>query len=388
MKTLTAMLLAALAFGVSPAQAQAPIKIGFVAELSGPQGVLGSDQYDAFMLAVEENGGKLGGVPVEIFKEDSKLKPEIGVQAVEKLIGREGVQIITGITFSNMMMAVLKPVTEKEVFLVGSNGGPAPAAGASCSPYLFMTSWQNDMQSEVVGKYATEQGYKKVIALAPNYQAGKDYIEGFKRYFEGDIVDEIYTPLNQPDFSAELTRVAAMQPDAVFVFYPGGLGINFVRQYKQLGLSETIPLLTVATIDGTTLPAMQEAALGAKVGSYWSPDLPVPENAQFIKAFQEKYGRIPSQYAAQSYDAALLIDSAIAQVGGDLSDKQAFMRAMKKADFKSTRGAFRFGNNNFPIQDMHILHVVKEEDGTFALKTLDTPLKDHQDSYHQECPMG
>ncbi|MCI2811247.1 ABC transporter substrate-binding protein [Eoetvoesiella caeni] len=387
MKALSGIALA-VSFLVAPyVQAQEPIKIGFVAELSGPQGVLGTDQYDAFMLAVEANDGKLGGVPVQIFKEDSMLKPEIGVQAVQKLIEREGVQIITGVTFSNIMMAILKPVTEKEVFLIGSNGGPAPAAGAECSPYLFMTSWQNDMQSEVVGKYASEQGYKKVIAMAPNYQAGKDYINGFKRYFSGEVIDEIYTPLNQPDFSAELTRVAAEQPDAVFIFYPGGLGINFVRQYHQLGLGKTIPLLTTATMDGTTLPAMKEAALGVKTGTYWSPDLAVPANVQFIKDFQEKYNRLPSQYAAQSYDAALLLDSAIAKVGGNLTDKQAFMTALKAADFQSTRGDFRFGNNNFPIQNLYMLEAAKDADGNIALKTIATPLKDHQDAYHDQCAM-
>src|SRR5690606_9019287 len=215
-----------------------------------------------------------------------------------------------------------------------------------------------------------------------------DYIAGFKRYYKGEVLDEIYTPLNQLDFSAELTQVATHQPEAVFVFYPGGLGINFVRQYHMLGLSKTTPLLTASTIDGTTLPAMQETALGVKGGSHWSPDLDVPENKEFIAAFKEKYGRMPSQYAAQSYDAALLLDSAIAKVDGNLDDKQAFMKAMKAADFKSTRGKFRFGNNNFPIQDMHAVEVVKGDDGQVTLRRVSTPFKDHADAYHAECPMS
>lgn len=271
---------------------------------------------------------------------------------------------------------------------MGSMAGPGPLAGAQCSPYLFMASWQNDMLSEVVGQYATEQGYKSVVALAPNYQAGKDYIAGFKRYYKGEILDEIYTPLNQLDFSAELTQLMAYQPDAVFIFYPGGLGINFVRQYNLAGLNGQIPLLSAASVDMTTLPAMKESALGVISGSHWSPDLDVAENKAFIKAFKEKHGHMPSAYAAQSYDAALLLDSAIAKVDGNLDDKKAFMKAMKEADFKSIRGNFRFGNNNFPILDMHTMEVVKGDDGQVTLKTIATPFKEHQDAYHGACPMG
>ena len=377
----------ALAVCALPIQAQAPVKIGFMGVMSGPQGVLGEDMYDGFMLAVEREGGKLGGVPVEVIKEDSQLKPELAVQLVEKLIEREKVSIITGITFSNIMMAVQKPVTDREVFLIGSNAGPAPLAGKLCNKYIYFSSWQNDMQSEVVGKYATEQGYKRVIAMAPNYQAGKYYISGFKRYFKGGEVQEVYTPLSQLDFSAELTQVAASQPDAVFIFYPGGLGINFVRQYQQLGLMNSVPLLATATVDGTTLPAMKEAALGVKIGTFWSPDLDVPENKVFLEEFEEKYNRIPSQYAAQSYDAALLIASALKKVNGDINDKKAFANALKEADFNSVRGSFKFGNNNFPIQDMLILRVVEDDNGQVVLKTIATPLKDHQDAYHQECSM-
>jgi|TARA_R110000850_G_scaffold277144_4_gene424421 branched-chain amino acid transport system substrate-binding protein len=371
----------------SMAMAQEPVKIGFMGVMSGPQGVLGEDMYAGFMLAVDREGGKLGGIPVEVFKEDSQLKPELAVQLVDKLIEREKVSIITGVTFSNIMMAIQKPVTDREVFLIGSNAGPAPIAGKLCNAYTYSSSWQNDMQSEVVGKYATEQGYKRVIAMAPNYQAGKDYIAGFKRYFEGDEVEEIYTPLNQLDFSAELTRVAVSKPDAVFIFYPGGLGINFVRQYQQLGLMNSVPLLATATVDGTTLPAMKEAALGVNIGTFWSPDLDVPENKVFLEEFEKKHNRIPSQYAAQSYDAALLIASALKKVNGDMSDKKAFAKALKEADFNSVRGSFKFGNNNFPIQNMHMLRVVKDDNGQIVLKTIATPLKDHQDAYHQECSM-
>jgi branched-chain amino acid transport system substrate-binding protein len=383
--TLVAAGLAASGLLATPAFAQ--IKIGFMAELSGPQGALGQDQYDAFMMVVEANGGKLGGMPVQVLKEDSQLKPEVASQIVEKLIEKEKVPIITGITFSNVMMAVHKKITEKEVFLIGSNAGPAPIAGAQCSPYAFITSWQNDNQAEVVGKYATDKGYKKVVGMAPNYQAGKDFIAGFKRLYKGEVIDEIYTALTQPDFSAELAQVAAKNPDAVYVFYPGGLGVNFVRQYKQAGLMGKIPLLSTSTTDGSTLPAQKDDALGVISGTFWGPDFNNPASKKFVDDFEKKFNRIPSQYAAQSYDAALLLDSAIGRVKGNVADKKAFMAALKAADFKSVRGNFKFNNNGFPIQDQYIFEVAKDAKGRVSLKTIATPLKDHEDAYHTQCAL-
>ncbi len=388
MKSVHLVVAALVAAAASAAYAQAPIKIGFMAELSGPQGALGQDQYDAFMMVVERNGGKLGGVPVEIIKEDSQLKPEVATQIVDKLIEKDKVPIITGITFSNVMMAVNKKITDREVFVIGSNAGPAPIAGAQCSPYSYVVSWQNDNQAEVVGKYATDKGYKRVIGMAPNYQAGKDFIAGFKRFYKGEVIDEIYTPLNQLDFSAELAQVAAKKPDAVYVFYPGGLGVNFVRQYKQAGLLGTVPLLSTSTTDGSTLPAQKDDALGVISGTFWGPDFANPASKKFVDDFEKKYNRIPSQYAAQSYDAALLLDSAIAKVKGNVADKKAFQAALKAADFKSVRGSFKFNNNGFPIQDQYIFEVAKDAKGRVSLKTIATPLKDHQDAYHTQCKLS
>lgn len=371
----------------APVYSQTPVKIGFMAELSGPQGAIGQEQYDAFMLVVQRNGGKLGGVPVEVIKEDSQLKPDVATQIAQKLIERDKVSIITGFTFSNVLMAVHKPITEKEVFLIGSNAGPAPIAGARCSPYQFIVSWQNDTQAEVLGQYATDKGYKRVVGMAPNYQAGKDFIAGFKRFYKGEIVDEIYTPLNQPDFSAELAQVAAQKPDAIYAFYPGGLGVSFIRQYQQAGLLGKIPLLSNATADGVTLPALKDTALGVISGTFWGPDFTNPASKQFVAEFEKKFSRIPSQFAAQSYDAALLLDAALAQVKGNVADKKSFMAALKQAQFKSVRGSFKFNNNHFPIQDMHVFEVVKEANGRVNLKTIATPLKNREDAYHTQCAL-
>ncbi len=371
----------------SAAVAQDPLKIGFLTTLSGPVGALGQDQLDAFNLALAERNGKLGNVPVEVIVEDDQFRPEIATQAVQKLIEREQVPIIAGVIGSNVLMAINKPIADKGIFMISTNAGPSTLAGAGCTPNLFVLSWQADNFSEAMGKYASDQNYKKVVLLGPNYQAGKDVLGGFKRYFKGEVLDEIYTPLNQPDFSAELSRLAAEKPDAVFAFYPGGLGINFVRQYQQMGLMETTPLLSAGMIDGITLPALKDAALGSYSGSFWGPDSKNPVSQHFVKAFEEKYDRIPSNYAAQAYDAALLLDHAIAEVKGNVHDKAAFGAALKAADFDSLRGNLKFNNNNFPIHDLHVFKVAKDSAGRVNLEHVATPLKGHQDAYHTQCAM-
>ncbi len=367
--------------------AMAEVKIGFLATLSGSAAALGQDQYDGFMLALEQKGGKLGNVPVKIFKEDDQLKPDLGVQLVQKLIERDKVDLVTGVTFSNVMMAIAKPLETSGSVLISSNAGPAQLAGKGCNANFFFTSFQNDDQAEVMGKYANDKGYKKVMLLAPNYQSGKDQLAGFKRQFKGAVVAEVYTQLNQPDYSAELTQLQALNPDAVFTFFPGGMGVNFIKQMSQNGLLNKIPLLTASTVDGTTLPALKDMALGTLGGAPWGPDLANPANQAFVKAFEQKYKRIPSQYAAQAYDSALVIDSALTKTKGVASDKAALRAAIKSADFQSVRANFKFDTNGFPIQDLGVFQVAKDAQGRVSLKKIATPLPAHRNAYVGECAL-
>jgi len=375
------LVIAALGLGL---QAHADVKIGFIGTFSGPAAALGQDQYDGFTLALEQLDGKLGGTTVKLFKEDDQLKPDIGVQAVRKLIERDDVDLITGVTFSNVMMTIAKPLADADMLFVGSNAGPSLLAGEQCNQNFFFTSWQNDNLAEVMGQYATDQGFKSVYLMAPNYQSGKDQLTGFKRYYKGTISDEVYTQLNQLDYSAEISMLRAEQPDAIYVFYPGGMGINFVKQLHQSGMLGNVPLLS-SSIDGTSLPALQDSALGVLASSAWGPDLDHPANQTFVAAFEEKYGRIPSLYAAQAYDAARLIDSALRKTNGDVSDKKALRNAIRAADFDSVRGKFAFNINGFPIQDMRVFEVVKDAKDRVSLQTIATPLKDLHDSYSSQC---
>ena len=367
--------------------AMADIKIGFVATMSGPAATLGQDMYDGFMLGIEHAGGKLGGQKVEVIKEDDQLKPDLGVQIANKLIQRDKVDMIAGVTFSNVMMAMAKPMADAKMVFVGSNAGPAPLAGAQCNPYFFFTSWQNDQQAEGVGKYATDKGFKNVYILAPNYQAGKDAVGGFKRQYKGQVAGEVYTQVNQPDYSAEIAQMQAAKPDALFLFYPGGMGINFIKQMRQAGLIGKIPVLSVSTADGSTLPALKEIALGVTSGTFWGPDFNNPVNKKFVADFEKKFNRIPSQYAAQAYDSALLIDSALKKTGGKVDDKDALAKALRAADFQSLRGNLKFNKNGFPIQDMFVFEVAKDAQGRVSLKTIAKPLTNHPDAFVGECKL-
>ncbi len=387
MKTRFRTLLAVSALSLAAAGASAEVKIGFMATLSGPAAALGQDQYDAFMLAVEQKGGKLGGVAVDVIKKDDQLKPDVGVQLVRELLQKDKVDLVTGVTFSNVMMAVAKPLADSGVLFVGSNAGPAPLAGKQCNANFFFTSFQNDNQAEGPGKYAADKGYKKVMLLAPNYQSGKDQLIGFKRYYKGPVVGEVYTQLNQLDYSAEIAQIQAAAPDAIFVFFPGGMGVNFVKQMNQAGMLHKIPVLSASTVDGTTLPAIKDAALGLLAGAAWGPDLPNAANVAFTAAFEKKYNRIPSQYAAQAYDSAMLIDSALAKTKGSTENKDALRAALKAADFTSVRKNFKFNTNGFVIQDQHMFEVAKDSKGRVSLKMIGTPLPALQDAYVGECPL-
>jgi len=364
------------------------VKIGYMATLSGPAASLGIDILDGFKLGMKHKGDKLGGLPVDLVVGDDQLKPGVGVQVAMRMIEKEKIDIMTGIVFSNVMMAVARPVTDAGVFLVSGNAGPSPLAGGQCLENFFAVSWQNDQTHEAMGEYLQDQGVKNLYLMAPNYRAGKDGLAGVQRYFKGEIVDEVYTKINQPDYAAELAQLRAAKPDGVFVFYPGGMGINFVKQYAQAGLKDEIPLYTTAfTTAQMVLPAMGDAALGLLNSSFWSPDLDNPVNKKFVADFKADYDRIPSLFAAQGYDAALLIDSAVAAVDGDLNDKDAIRAAFRAADFDSVRGAFKFNHNHFPVQNFYIRKVVKNDAGELTTELVGTAFEDHADAYAGECGM-
>jgi branched-chain amino acid transport system substrate-binding protein len=378
---------AAIVLSAAPAAAQDPVKIGFISTFSGAVAVIGNDMRNSFELALDHLGHKMGGRPVHVIYEDDGFKPETGKQKTEKLIQSDRVDFVVGYIWSNVLLASIKSAVDSKTFLITANAGPHQIAGERCSPYIFSTSWQNDQTPQAMGTYMNQKGVKTVFLIGPNYAAGKDMLAGVASTFKGKVVGQELTKWpSQLDFSTELSKARAANPDAIFVFYPGAAGVQFLNQYSQAGLKGKIPLYTAFTIDETTLPQQKDLALGVPGAQEWVNDLPNAENKKYVADFKKKYGHGPSFYGAQSYDAAMLIDSAVKQVK-DLGDKAAVQKALEKADFKSVRGGFKFGNNHIPIQNFYLQEAVKDADG-IHLKTMATIVENSQDRFHQQCKMA
>jgi branched-chain amino acid transport system substrate-binding protein len=388
MKRLLMGTAALVALGVAPAGAQQPVKIGFISTFSGPTAVIGNDMRNSFELALDHLGRKMGGKPIEVIYEDDQQKPEVGVQKSQKLVESDKVDFVIGYIWSNVLLASLKPVVDSQTFLISANAGPSQIAGEQCSPYFFSTSWQNDQTPQAMGTYMTQKGVKTAFLIGPNYAAGKDMLTGVRTTFKGQVIGEELTKWpDQLDFSTELSKVRAAEPEAVFVFYPGAAGVQFLTQYAQSGLKGQIPLYTAFTVDAITLPLQKDLALGVPGAQEWVNDLPNDANKKFVADFRAKHKNYPSFYGAQSYDAANFVNSAVVAVNGDLSKKDAMRAEMRKANYASVRGPYKYGNNHFPIQNFYLQDVVKDAEGNLTLKTVATIVKDSQDQFHEKCPM-
>lgn len=371
------------------AWAQAPVKIGFISTFSGPQGVLGQELFDGFKLGLKSTGNTAGGRPVELIQGDDQAKPDVGRQVSDKMVERDRVHIVTGINFSNVMLAIAKPVLDAGAFIISVNAGPSQLAGTQCHPLFFSGSFQNDTPNEAMGIYMSAKGIKNVYLMAPNYPAGRDQMNGFKRFFKGEIAGEVYTTFGQLDYAAEIAQLRAKKPDAVYFFYPGGMGINFIKQYAQAGLMKETPLFGPSfSLDQTVLPAVGDAALGAFAATNWSESLDNPTSKKFVADFEAEYGRIPSPSAAAAYDTARMIDAALKTIGGKIEDKKAFQAALKDVKFDSVRGSFRFNANQFPIQSFYLTEIAKDEKGRPVMAYRDVIVRDHADAFVKDCKMA
>ena len=372
----------------STAMAADKVKVGMLSTLSGPGAGLGIDIRDGFNLALKHTGGKLGGLPAEVIVVDDQQSPDAAKQTTDRLIKRDKVDFMTGVVFSNVMLAVGQPIFESKTFYISANAGPSQYAGEQCNPYFFNVAWQNDNLHEAVGKTVADKGFKRVALLAPNYPAGKDALTGFKRFYKGEVVQEIYTRLGQLDYAPELAQVRAAKPDAMYIFLPGGMGINFIKQYVASGLSKDATLYGPGfSADEDVIRAVGEPMLGMFNTSQWAHDLDNPQNKRFVEDFQKEYNRLPSLYASQGYDAAMLMDAAVRDVKGKLEDKATVRKALKAANFKSVRGAFKFNTNQYPVQDYYLRLVTKDPQGRVTNRTMGTVFKNHADAYASACKM-
>jgi branched-chain amino acid transport system substrate-binding protein len=388
LKMLAAALAAATLGASGAAGAADKVKVGLVSTLSGPNAAIGNDIRDAFMLVVKLNGGKLGGLPAEVLIADDQFKPDVGKQLFERMVKRDKVDFLTGVVFSNIMLAGLPEAIEGKTVYLSPNAAPSPIAGKECSPYFFAVSWPNDAYHEAAGQHATNQNFKNAYLVAPNYQAGKDSLAGFKRFYKGKVVNEVYTKLGQLDYAAELAQIRSLKPDAVFFFLPGGMGINFVKQFVAAGLSRDTQLFAPGfSADEDVIKAVGAPMLGMFNSSHWAHDMDNAENKRFVADFEKTYGRLPSLYASQGYDAAMLIDAAVRDSKGRLNDKDAVRKALEAKRFKSVRGDFKFNSNHYPVQNYYLRVIGKDAQGRVTNKSMGTVFTNHADAYVAQCKM-
>lgn len=393
-KLLTGLVCAGAMLGLTAQAGADSVKIGFVTTLTTPAAVIGNDMVDAVNLAIEDIGGKMGDLEVELMVEDDGFKPEIGKQKTDKLVKQDDVHFVAGFIWSHVLLASQKSVLDAGKFLISSNAGPSQLAGELCHKNFFSTSWQNDQTPMAMGEVLNQQGVKSLYIMAPNYAAGKNMVAGVERTFKGEVLGKDMTKWGadaQLDFSAELAKAKASGAEGIFIFYPGKAGGAFIKQYQQAGLQGEMPLYSVFTVDSIALPKLQEAnmegVLGSRMTQFWVPDLDTPQNKKFVSGFKKKYGRYPSFYAAQSYDTIFLLKSAVEAVNGNLDDMDGMRAAMMKADYPSVRGKYSYGNNHMPIQNFYLREVVADDDGVWTTKTVSTVLENHQDPYAKDCKM-
>ena len=381
--------LLAAAFAAAPAMAQQKLKIGFITTLSGPGGIIGETMKNSVELALDHLGRKVGGLDTELIYGDDQFKPDVGKQVAEEMLKKHHVNFVSGIIWSHVMLAVAPTVTAAGAFMIGTNAGPHQLAGELCNEMFFTTSWQNDQTPEAMGKYMSDEGFNDVYLMAPNYAAGKDMLTGFKRTFKGRIAGEVYTTVNQPDYQAEIAQLRSKNPKALMVFYPGPMGIQFLKQYSEAGLRGQIPVYSVYTVDEISIPALKHAALGQYETRFWSPDLKSPANEKYVAGYRKKFGKAPVFYGAQSYDGIMLIDSAVRAVKGNLADKKGMIAAMRKANYHSVRGKYTYNHNHFPIENFYLLKAVAgpTPGSDPVLEIQKTVFMNHKDSYSQECKM-
>ncbi len=383
----TALLLG-LMMATAGASAADRVKVGFLSTLSGPGGALGIDIRDGFNLALKHAGGRLGNLPTEVTIVDDQQKPDVGKQAAERMLAQNKVDFMTGVVFSNILLPLVPAVLDAKVFYISPNTGPEDYAGSKCNPYFYVASWQNEDVPGAMGKYATEKGYRNVYLIGANYPGGKESIAGFKRYFKGTVADEVYTPMGQLDYATELAAMQARKPDALFIFLPGGMGINFIKQFVGSGANKTTALLLPGfSADEDTIKPVGAALVGALNSSHWAHDLDNPANKRFVADFEKDYGRLPSMYAAQGYDTGLMIDAAIRDVNGNIEDKAAVRKALERANFKSVRGTFRLNDNHYPIQDYYLREVIKDDKGRITNKTVSKIMAGQADPFVAQCRM-
>ncbi len=371
-KRYLAVATAALLAGTTAVAAR-EYKVGLLLPYSGVYAALGKEIQAGFELGLEHYAAELGEDTIRLLPEDTEVKPAVGLTKAKKLVLQDKVDVLAGLVSSGVLAAVRDFVDAAKVPLVVANAGNIHATGKQCSRYIIRVSFSNAQITRPMGRYMAERGLKTVVAMAPDYAAGRQDVEAMRGAFEaagGKVLKEIYTPFRKTkDFGPYLTEAQATGAEALFVFYAGGEAISFMKQYASFGLKDKLPLYAAGFLTSQLYRnAIGEAALGSINSLHYVTTLDNPENARFQQAFQQKYGRVASEFAVQGYDAARLIVAALAASKGD---KEKFVDAARTTTFASPRGPWRIdpATNNI-VQNIYVYQIVQGPDGRLVEKVL------------------
>ena len=374
----------------SSADAQ-ELRIGFMATQTGGAAAIGQHAVNGWKIGLEhegwtKDGDKLGGVPTRMFYADDQLKPDVALKEIERLVTQERIHIGAGFMWTNIMLAVRTPLIDNKRIILSTVAGPSTMAGKECTPYFVSTSWTGEQTAQAGGDLLNADGVKSLYIMVPNYQGGKDIVAGVTSTYKGKVVGQSLFKMGESDFQADISKLRAEKPEAVFYFGPGAMSVAFMRQWAASGAGKDIKLYTHFAVDSITLPVVGESALGTFHVSSWAKDSPNAVNQKFIKDYLAKFGHMPSVFAQQAYDGPRLLAAALTKSGGKFEDPIAFMKVLRHTPYPSARGYFPYNVNGLPIVDFYKREVVRGADGKPQIVTRATVVKASKDPYWQECP--
>src|ERR1700737_2818595 len=375
----SAAALGALVPTVAWAQA-AKLRVGLMLPYTGTFAALGTAITQGFNLAVEENGGKLGGRDVEFFTVDDESEPAKATDNANRLVQRDKVDVLVGTVHSGVVMAMVKVARDSQTLLVIPNAGANAATRSQCAPNIFRTSFSNWQPAHPMGKVMYDRGHRKVVTLTWKYGAGEESVESFKEAFTklgGSVVKEMYLPFPNVEFQPFITEIASLKPDAVFVFFAGGGAIKFTKDYAAAGLKDKIPLYGSGFLTDGTLEAQGASAQGLLTTLHYGDGIENPKNKQFRHAYGKKYSVQADVYAVQGYDAGLLLAGGLTAVKGSFGDKKALYGALEKVKIDSPRGAWTMSRAHNPIQDIYFRRVEGNSNQVIGIawKALEDPAR-------------
>ncbi|CAA7617917.1 ABC transporter substrate-binding protein [Magnetospirillum sp. SS-4] len=378
----------ARALPASTAAGNPTIVVGVIATLSGPGAMAGQDSLDGFTTALRQMGGRFANQEVRVVPVDDRGSPDVAMQVTRRLLEREKVDFILTAVSQASMAAIVKPLNESRTFILNLDAYPDGLFGARCSASLFGLGTPPDAVSEAAGMHFANEKYRRLVVIGHDTRQTDMAVAALRRTWGGEDVTVLKARHGAATFAPEIRRIRELAPDAVYTLLSGGMGLALVRDYAAAGLKADIPLLGVwSNFERPHLTAMDDQGLDLLNVAPWSPDLDSPLNKRMISDFELEYGRPATSWVAQGYDSALLLEAAMKVTAGRTSDREAVRNALRRAEFASVRGGFRFETNHAPVINLYLRRVARDAKGRLTEETRGVLAREWRGRDAAHCPM-